>query len=215
MVLSDETVQYLEKLIPPRDEHIQAMERYAQEHKIPIMEFIGIETLIKIIQLYQPKKMLEIGTAIGYSAIRMVEATSNSQVITIEKDQHRFDTAIQNIEMRKLQDQITVLLGDALELKAEIQRMGPFELIFIDAAKGQYRHFFDLYAPMLEPGGVIISDNVLFKGLVAKDDKDISTKRFQKLAEKIRTYNQFLMTHSEYDTAILPIGDGIAVSIKK
>jgi predicted O-methyltransferase YrrM len=212
---SDELKQYLTGIIPSRDEEILKIENYAKEHQVPIMDLIGMETLLSILRINKPKRILEIGAAIGYSAIRMAISNPETEIITIEKDPLRFDEAIHNVKKLELQNKVKVILGDALEIGEVIQGYAPYDVIFIDAAKGKYQAFFELFSTMLKPGGIILSDNVLFKGLVAKPDESLETKRVKKLVQKIRDYNTFLMDHPEYITTILPVGDGIAISIKK
>jgi predicted O-methyltransferase YrrM len=213
-LLSQEMIQYLQALIPAREAAVQEMEAYAREHNVPIMDAIGMEAMLYILQLVQPKRILEIGTAIGYSAIRMAQALPNTSVVTIERDAERYDKALFYIERTKLQERIHAVLGDALEVRSEIERYAPFDAIFIDAAKGQYQRFFDLYSPLLNDGGVMMTDNVLFKGLVASNEP-IENKRIRPLVEKIRQYNEWLIGREDYDTIILPIGDGIAISRKR
>jgi predicted O-methyltransferase YrrM len=213
-LLSNEITTYLESLIPSRDKLIQDMEAYAKEHNVPIMELVGIEAMLQILRLLQPTSILEIGTAIGYSAIRMAKALPESTIVSIERDEIRFNKALEYIEMTNTSSQIKVHFGDALELANCPEDLGTsFDVIFIDAAKGQYRRFFESYEKFLSHNGVIITDNVLFKGLVASEDVDV--KRTRSLVNKIKTYNEWMMSNPNYITTILPIGDGIAISKKR
>ncbi|WP_408005322.1 O-methyltransferase [Pseudalkalibacillus berkeleyi] len=211
--MSDEMKHYLEGLVSERPKHILEMEQQAEEGHVPIMDLIGMEALLQIIRLHKPKRILEIGTAIGYSSIRMIQASPESKLVTVERDHERFSQAIDNISKANMDESIKVLEGDALELVEEIQHSGPYDLIFIDAAKGQYKRFFQQFEQMLVPGGVIVSDNVLFRGYVAKENEEIDSRRFRKLTEKIRSYNEFLLEQRHFTTSILPVGDGMAVSI--
>lgn len=213
-MISKDVEDYIEELIPDRDPQIMELEEYAREHEVPIMELVGIEAMLQQLRIIQPKKILEIGTAIGYSAIRMAQALPDATIVTIEKDEERYEVAVANIEKMQLSNRITVLLGDANELKDETEKFAPYDLIFIDAAKGQYRRFFDHYGNQLRSNGIILSDNILFKGFVA-NDSEVRTRRMKQMIRKIRSYNEFLMNHEEYQTAILPVGDGLAISIKK
>jgi predicted O-methyltransferase YrrM len=197
---------YLESLIPGRDTLVMDMEKYADENGVPIMELIGIEALLQFLRLIQPSSILEIGTAIGYSAIRMAKELPNSKIVTIERDVERYEKALSYIKKANLEERIQVILGDALEVNVP----GSFDVIFIDAAKGQYTKFFEKFEKQLVKSGVIISDNVLFKGLVAANNTD--NKRIKSLVKKIQGYNHWLMSHPSYHSAILPIGDGIAIS---
>jgi predicted O-methyltransferase YrrM len=205
---------YLQSNLGEKPKHIQDMEAYASRHHVPIMEPLGIELLMQMIRLQKPKRILEIGTAIGYSAIRMAEAFPECNIVTIERDEDRYEEAIKNIEKVGLQDRIEVIKGDALEVFDTLKEKAPFDLLFIDAAKGQYEKFFTMYVKLLTTEGVIISDNVLFKGLVAKE-VTTDNKRLQKIADKIRTYNDWLINQEDYHTTIVPVGDGIAITVKR
>jgi len=211
-MINEQVEIYLKSLAPSRGEEVERIELYAQEHQVPIMDLVGMESLLQLLKLHQPKRILEIGTAIGYSAIRMAQALPDAEILTIERDQVRYDEAIKNINALNLRDRIKVKFGDALDLAQILESAPLFDVLFIDAAKGQYQRFFDLYGRFVKAGGVIYSDNVLFRGLVA--DEHIDHKRLRKMAEKINGYNQWLMNHQGYDTRILPVGDGLAVSIK-
>jgi predicted O-methyltransferase YrrM len=213
-LLPPEITNYLETLIPKREQEIEEIEKYAEAHDVPIMELVGIETMLQILKLVQPAKILEIGTAIGYSAIRMARALPNTKIVTIERDKERYEKALFYINQTNTANQIEVLFGDALELYEQVAAKGLFDAVFIDAAKGQYLRFFEMYEPLLSKQGIIITDNVLFKGLVAQSGQ-IETKRIRSLVKKIRDYNQWLMNHPNYETVILPIGDGIAISRKR
>ena len=192
---------------------ILEMERFAKENNVPIMEPNGISFLKQCIQLRKPSKILEIGTAIGYSSLQMLEAHPDATIVTLERNPDMVHVAKKNIRKRNKEEAIMILEGDALELKHEVEKHAPFDMIFIDAAKGQYQHFFELYEPMLSHAGVIITDNVLFKGFVANDND--APKRLKNMINKIRGFNNWLMKRNDYETNIYPIGDGIALSIKK
>jgi predicted O-methyltransferase YrrM len=213
-LLSQEVTNYIEALIPEREQEIKEIENYAKEHAVPIMELVGIEAMLQILKLIQPAKILEIGTAIGYSAIRMAKALPNVKIVTIERDKERYEKALYYINRTNTAKQIEVLFGDALELYEQVAEKGLFDAVFIDAAKGQYLRFFEMYEPLLSKQGIVITDNVLFKGLVA-ENQHIETKRIRNLVKKIREYNEWLMNHPDYETVILPIGDGIAISRKR
>ncbi|MDQ0205449.1 O-methyltransferase [Alkalicoccobacillus murimartini] len=212
-MFDQKTTDYLVALTPKRSELLEQMEAYAEEHGVPIMDLVGIESLLQLLQLHSPKRILEIGTAIGYSAIRMAEVLPEAEIVTIERDSERAAVARTNIKEANLSNRIHLIEDDALNVVEILEKMPLFHVLFIDAAKGQYQRFFDQFSPLLAPGGIIFSDNVLFRGLVA--EQDIESKRLSKLAGKINAYNQYLMEHPDFHTRILPIGDGLAVSIKK
>lgn len=209
-MVPSEMENYLHDLIPEREPLMMEMEQYAKEHGVPIMELIGIEALLQFLRLIEPSSILEVGSAIGYSALRMARAIPNVNIVTIERDEERYDKALYYIDKANVKDQIEIINGDALEVTID----QTFDVIFIDAAKGQYTKFFEKYEKLLNENGVIISDNVLFKGFVAVDNSD-KNRRTKSLIRKIQDYNKWLMQNPNYDTAILPIGDGIAISKKK
>ncbi|SDY49096.1 Predicted O-methyltransferase YrrM [Evansella caseinilytica] len=213
MRIQNKTEHYLHDLIPDRKPYIHAMESYAAEHGVPIMELTGIQMLLQLLELHHAKKVLEIGTAIGYSAIRMADHIGDLTVVTIERDQERADIAKENIRKMKLQDRILTVLGDALDLKETVATQGPYDVLFIDAAKGNYKRFFELYEPLVKAGGIIIADNVLFKGMVAGVVEEIP-KRLHPMVQKLRRYNSEIMRNERFSSMIYPIGDGVMVSIK-
>lgn len=204
---------YLHKLVYARDGFILQLEKHAREKEIPIMDLLGMETVLQILRLFQPKRILEIGTAIGYSAIRMAEAIPDAVIVTIEKDEQRYEEARKNIAVRGLSGRIRVMCADALEAAYELENEPRFDVLFIDAAKSKYKMFFETFAPLLNERAVVISDNVLFRGYVCQDFAE--NKRLKKIVEKIAQYNDWLVSHPDFITTILPIGDGIAISIKK
>lgn len=211
--MNDEIQQYINLLIPNRSDIFQRMEKDAEENNVPIMEATGMEALLQVLRIGQPRSILEVGTAIGYSALRMVDAVPNSRVVTIERDEERFRKAEKYIEMAGKTEQIHLIKGDALEVEDIIKDLGPYDAIFIDAAKGQYKRFFEIYSNYLSDNGLIITDNVLFKGLVC--EPHIENRRIRSLVKKINEFNEWIMSHPEYDTVILPVGDGVAISKKR
>ncbi|KIL23854.1 O-methyltransferase [Bacillus sp. FSL K6-3312] len=212
----DQMNDYIEHLIHPSPDAIAQLEAYAKEHHVPIMEKVSIELLLQLLSMKKPKKILEVGTAIGYSAIRMATALPAAEIFTIERNAKRYEEATRNIEELKLKERIHVFFGDAMESAKTVQTMAPYDVIFIDAAKGQYKRFFELFEPMLAHDGMIITDNVLFKGLVATNyEEEIEDKRKKQLIGKIDRYNQWLMSNSDFQTCIIPVGDGIAISTKR
>ena len=212
--MNEDIQGYLQELINPATDQVRELEEYAHIHNVPIMESTAIDFLLKQIMIHQPKRILEIGTAIGYSAIRMLEASPEAEIITIEKDKQRYEEAVRFIKESQKSEQVDVRFGDALEVLEELQQdKETFDFIFIDAAKGKYRDFFDLAHPLLQKRGWLVTDNVLFRGYVK--DEETAPKRYRNMVKKIRAYNQFLSAHPEYITSILPIGDGVMISYKK
>ncbi len=207
--------EYIQTLVPSRNALLSEMEEYAKDNGVPIMELTGMESMLQILKIQKPRTILEIGTAIGYSALRMAYALPGASILTIERDEERIEKAHQFIERADMGNRINIVKGDALETETLVSPEGPFDCIFIDAAKGQYKRFFEIYEKYLNQGGIILSDNVLFKGLVALDQEEIDSKRTKNLVNKIKGYNEWLMNKEDFDTVILPVGDGLAISIKR
>ena len=191
---------------------ILEMEEYAKEHNVPIIEKESIAFLMKFIKQHDIKNVLEIGSAIGYSGILMASSSRDVKVTTIERDETNYMEALKNVKKCGFEGKVTVVFQDALELN--LAEGTEYDLIFIDAAKGQYKKFFEKYKYFLAPGGAIITDNLKFHGYVGKSDK-IGSKNLRQLVGKIEGYIDFLKTNEEFDTEFLDIGDGLSVSVRK
>lgn len=191
---------------------ILEMEEYAKEHNVPIIEKESIAFLMKFIKQHDIKNVLEIGSAIGYSGILMASSSRQVKVTTIERDETNYMEALKNVKKCGFEGKVTVVFQDALELN--LAEGTEYDLIFIDAAKGQYKKFFEKYKYFLAPGGAIITDNLKFHGYVGKSDK-IESKNLRQLVGKIERYIDFLKTNEEFDTEFLDIGDGLSVSVRK
>lgn len=190
---------------------IREIKKYALDNKVPIMQDDGIDFLTTFIVKNQINNVLEIGSAIGYSAIMMALANPNLKITTIERDRERYLEAVKNIKKMNLEDRITLVFHDALDVNIE----GSFDMIFIDAAKGQNIKFFEKYELNLKENGYIITDNMNFHGLVDKVDAEIESRNLRALVRKIRDYRTFLLNHPNYDVEFLNIGDGVAVAKRK
>lgn len=204
---------YLQEQIPKRTPFFQEIEAYAGQNNVPIMEADSLEAMLMIMDIQQPKRVLELGTAIGYSALRIADRLPNASIVTVERDQKRYEQAIQNIKAYGAEKQIHVFLADALESAELILQQGTFDAIFIDAAKAQYEKFFTIYTANLSENGVVYTDNVLFKGLALELEPDVQKKR--RIAKKMRAFNQFLTAHPDFSTSIIPLGDGLAITKRK
>ena len=190
---------------------IKDMERYAEANNVPIIEKDSIEFIRKYIKLNKVKSILELGTAIGYSAILMAECDKSVEVTTIERDEKRYREAVKNVNECGLDNQINIVFNDALEVNLAGHK---YDLIFIDAAKGQYIKFFEKFENYLNPGGIVITDNLKFHGLVEKKE-EIESRNVRGLVNKIEKYVDFLKQNEEYITKFYDIGDGISVSFRK
>ncbi|WP_249871016.1 O-methyltransferase [Oceanobacillus saliphilus] len=212
--MSEKLNNYLIETLPQQHQWVTELEAKAKADNVPIMDRAGIHFVMQLVRMSKPARILEVGTAIGYSALRMLDANPDSSIVTIEKDKERYEEAITTIDKLNRQSKIEVILGDALDKLMELSlQKNTFDLIFIDAAKGQYQRFFELADPMLNKNGIIISDNVLFRGYVANPEN--VPKRYEKMVERLRKYNEMLMNHPNYTTSIVPIGDGVAISYKQ
>ena len=203
---------YVENFLLPREELLVEMEQYAQTHHVPIMQLSGIEALSQILRIQNPKAILEIGTAIGYSAIRMAKALPNTSIVTIERDTNRVEVAKQFITKSNVQSQITVIEGDALEV--EIDKNSTFDAVFIDAAKGQYMKFFEKYSPFVPSGGVLYIDNMYMHGLSDLDIKEVP-RRKRTMIRNLKQFSDWIMQHPDYTSAFFPIGDGLLICLKR
>ena len=192
------------------DNLIKEMECQAEEKNIPIMQKKGIDFLCKVIEKNKIKNILEIGTAIGYSAIKMANVSDDITVTSIERDQDRYIEALNNIKKAKLDKRINVIFGDALDINLD----NKYDLIFIDAAKSQYIKFFNKFKENLNENGVIVSDNLSFHGLVEQKER-IESRNLRQLVGKIRKYIDFLNDNKEFKTKFYKVGDGLAISIKE
>ena len=189
------------------DHNIKLMEDYAKRFNIPIMLPDGIEFLLKYINNNNIKNILEVGTAIGYSAIRMCLVNDTIKVTTIERDEKRYKEAIKNIKKFNLENRITLIYGDALEVSLNEK----YDLIFIDAAKSQYIRFFEKFKSNLNNSGVIVSDNLNFHGLTHTKN-EIKSRNVRGIVRKLNNYIEFLNNNNEFKTEFFDVGDGISIS---
>lgn len=193
------------------NEEIKKIKDYAKINKVPIISDSGLNFLLKYIKDNNVEEILEIGTAIGYSAIMMCSIGKNINVTTIERDEKRYMEALKNIKKTNLEDRIELIYNDAANVKLDKK----FDLIFIDAAKAQNRNFFERFEKNLEDNGTIITDNMNFHGLVDTDLENIESRNLRGLVRKIKEYRSFLELNDKYDTEFLNLGDGIAVSKRR
>ena len=190
---------------------INNIKEYAKNENIPIMQDEGIEFLTSFIEKKQIKNILEIGTAIGYSAIMMARVNSDIHITTIERDETRYLEALKNIKKFNLENRITLIFNDALN----VEITDKYDLIFIDAAKGKNIEFFNHFENNLDMDGYIITDNMGFHGYVEMNEDEISSKNILGIVRKIKDYIYFLENNMVYKTTIYKIGDGIAVTERR
>ena len=185
---------------------LEEIEFFAKNNHVPIMQKDGIEFLTNYIKEHQVKRILEIGSAIGYSAIKMALVSDDIYIKTIERDSERYNLAIENIKKFNLEDRIEIINSDAFDIEVTEQ----YDLIFIDAAKSQSIKFFEKFKSNLKNDGTIITDNINFHGLTQATE--IKNRNTRQLVGKIRAYIKFLKENEEFTTIFIDDGDGIAIS---
>ncbi len=204
---------YLQSLEGPEKPLIEEIEREALDAFVPIIRKDTQSLLKVILTMLRPKRVLEVGTAVGFSAILMCEYMPESGCITtIEKYDKRIPIARENFRRAGLEERITLLEGDALEVMRTLE--GPYDMIFMDAAKGQYIYYLPEALRLLKPGGVLISDNVLQDGDLIESRYAVE-RRNRTIHSRMREYLYELKHCGELQTTILQVGDGVAVSVKK
>ena len=212
-ILTQDLVEnFVNSLYIQKNEQLVAMRKLAEDTLVPIITRDAERLIYTLCAIKKPKRILEIGTAIGYSAICYGIAAPEAEITTIEVRDRSVFKARKNIEQAGFSDRITVVHGKAEEVLPDIE--GKFDLIFIDAAKGQYRKFFDLCEKNMDHETLIISDNVLYKGMPC-DESFIDERRNKTIAKRMQTYLQFLMEDERFETSLLAIGDGMALSYYK
>lgn len=192
------------------DKSLKMIEDEARNRGIPLMLEDGMDFMLDYIYKNNVKSILEIGSAIGWSSMKMALVSSDISVVTIEKDTYRYNEALCNINNMNLGSRISIYNMDACEFETDKK----FDLIFIDASKGKNKLFFEKFCNNLTEKGVIITDNLSFHGLV-QNDSLIKTKNQRGLVNKIKDYISFLENNTEYVTEFINIGDGISISKKK
>lgn len=203
---------YIRGIIPKNNGLLASMEEYAKRNHIPIIHPEVAQLLRVLIKIKKPKKILEIGTAIGYSTIIMAEnLESLGTITTIERRDDMIDLALDNIKKAGFMNKITILKGEANEILCNLDEI--YDFIFLDAAKGKYMEFFNSCINNLVTDGIIVSDNVLFKGMVANDD--LVVRRKKTIVKRMREYLNFICNTKGLVSSVIPIGDGVALTYKE
>lgn len=204
---------YLASVMPERRPELEDLHRFAIENHVPIIKHEMEQFLSFMITLHQPKRILEIGTAIGYSAIIMTDAGGDDlRITTLEKSEKMIALAKQHFKAFNLGPQVTLIEGDAVETIQSLEE--PFDLIFMDAAKGQYMNFYEDSLRLLKEGGILIADNILQDGLIVKSRYAIP-RRQRTIHSRMREFIKKLSEHPDLTTSVLPIADGATISVKK
>lgn len=212
MIVDSNVENYIRSLSSTKDSRLLKLERFAKENHVPIIEAEVAKFLNVIVSLQKPKKILELGTAIGYSSINMKIAYEDAKITTLEKNSKMVEIAQNNIMDFDFSDSIDVVQCDAYEYLLECDEK--FDMIFIDAAKGQYLKYFKESMNLINNHGVIVCDNVLFKGMVC--DEEALTKRHRKITivKRLNEFLEYISNLEEYKTSIIPIDDGMSISYK-
>jgi predicted O-methyltransferase YrrM len=211
-IVHDYVENYIRGLVKRDDAALLELEEYATVNHVPIIQKDAGQLLETLVYMARPLRILELGTAIGYSSILMSRcAGPEARITTIERSKDMVETAKGNIKKYGYDDRIDVLEGDCLELLEGLE--GKYDFIFMDAGKSHYSDFFPHCNRLLSSGGVIVSDNVLFRGMIASDE--LVEKRMATIVKKMRQYLEMLSANEEFHTSVIPIGDGIAISTRR
>jgi len=212
MIVNDRIVTYIHSLERANSPILESIEKQAIEDGVPIIRKEMESFLRVMLGITRPKKILELGTAIGYSAILMSECIPEGEIITIENYEPRIIQAKENLKKAEKEEQIKLLEGDALEIMKSMNE--EFDFIFMDAAKAQYINFLPEVMRLLKKGGVLIADNVLQEGDLV-ESKFATRRRDRTIHTRMRDYLYTLTHMEEFETSIIPIGDGITLSIRR
>lgn len=197
-----------------KEEYLKEMKQYAIENHVPILQDVSLDLILLVLKLKKPNSILEVGTAIGYSAINFSKYLNgeNSHILTVEKSEDMYKEAIKNIKNVGLEEKITVINADATEYLPTLDEKDKYDVVFIDAAKGQYLVFLENALRVIKKGGIIIADNVYFKGRVLSGYNE---HRHRTATNRLRKYLELVTEDETLDTTVFNIGDGVAISIKK
>ena len=202
---------FLTTLLPTESTHLEALRRYAEEYRVPILRVDAAALMRTLTTLHQPKRILEIGTAIGYSALLMHECSPNARIDTVEIDP---DTALQarkNIDEAGCKDRIRVIIGDGNEVLPALP--GPYEMIFLDSSKGQYIHLYEDLKRLLVPGGLLVCDNCIFYDKIFTRPEEAPHKH-RTIVHNLREFLTKATHDTDYTASLLQVGDGMLIVTK-
>lgn len=211
-IINEKVVEYLDGFYKPLNDELNALRNFAEPNHIPIILKDAEELILNILRVKKPKRILEIGTAIGYSACCFATVCKECEIITIESNVDSKKIAEENIERLGFSDVITVLSGDAVDVLKELNKTQKFDFVFIDAGKSHYKDFFDGALVLCEKDAIIISDNVLLRAKTVSDEYDPYSK-FKTNIRKMREFLDYITDLDNIDTSIVPVGDGLAISV--
>jgi caffeoyl-CoA O-methyltransferase len=208
-LLRPEQESYLERLLPPRDPILREMEEQAREEGIPISDPEVGRLLSILARSTGARRILEVGTAIGYGTLCLARGAVEARVVSVDIDPERLARARAFLERAGVADRVELIEGAALDVLARLE--GQFDLVYVDAIKPEYRRYLDLILPKLRVGGTIIADNLLWKGQVAAPPEDGEE---DEQATALRAFNGYLMMHPQLQAIVLPLGDGLGIATK-
>lgn len=213
MIVNERIVSYINSLDKGDSPICEQIEKEALADGVPIIRQEMGSLLKVLLHMTKPKNILEVGTAVGYSSILMSEnIPQGAKITTIEKYEKRIPVARENFKRAGVEDIVTLIEGDAFEVMKELD--GPYDFIFMDAAKGQYINFLDDILRLLSPGGILVSDNVLQEGDIAESRFGV-VRRNRTIHGRMREYLYTLTHDDRLVTSVIPIGDGITLSVRK
>lgn len=213
MIIDERMAAFIDSMDVGNTPFLNELEKYALDNQVPVIRKSMQKLLKFLLIMKKPCNILEVGTAIGFSALLMSEyGPEDCHITTIEKYEKRIPVAKENFQKRGAEDRITLLEGDAAEILGQLEET--YDMIFMDAAKGQYIHFMPDVMRLLAPGGLLISDNVLQDGDIV-ESRFAVTRRNRTIHTRMRDYLYELTHNEELETVILPVGDGVTLSVKK
>lgn len=213
-ITNEKITEYIDGLYQPLTSELADLRKKAEADRVPIILKETEALLLNFIRMKKPSRILEIGTAVGYSSSCFAQVCPNCRVVTIEYNKETYQTAIENIKRLGYDHQIDVYLGDGGEIldKFHEKANAGFDMVFIDASKSHYKRFWDGAVRLCNDQALIISDNILMKGMTVSEEYDVNGKHKTNI-RKMREYVQYIMSLDYAKTAVIPSGDGLAISI--
>jgi len=211
-VLRPAQERYIERLLPPRDALAAEMEAVAAEEGIPISDPEVARLQQAVAAAKQARRAVEVGCAIGYGALHIARGAPQAEVVTLDQDAAVLERARGYLERAGVADRVRFLHGPALQVLATLE--GPFDVAYVDAAKTEYRRYLDLLLPQMSVGGVLLFDNLLWKGWVAEPPEEEDGEQEDEQTVALRAFNPYLMIHPQLRSVLLPLGDGVGLATK-
>lgn len=213
-ITNDKVTEYINGFYKPVTPELGKLREKSQEERVPIILKETESCLFTLLTQLKPKRILEIGTAVAYSAIFFAEVCRDCHIDTIEANEKNFEVASSNVETFGMQDKISIHFGDGAEQTEKLRQQGAeaYDFVFIDASKSHYKEFWEEAVKLCKNGSVIVSDNVLMKAMTASDEYD-TKGRYKTNIRKMREYVEFIQQLDYCRTSIMAVGDGIALSV--